>query len=402
MTSATDASGYEGPVRPQTKVAAETLALRARPDRVTRLNARTILVIAGSLATATLIALLLGLNPSDQTRENPAGELFSVDHNVRPERLESLAKDYSQLASPLPEPDSRTERADTVAIEPLAYAPSDPGEDEPKPAELADAEEDEQARLSPLFFQASHTRPPAGDPVIDPDHPDRSVQSRGGNQTLLSKTSNAQMSTSVLVQKPASPYQVMAGTVIAAALVTGIKSDLPGDVIATVTEPVYDTATGAHVLIPQGARLLGRYDSQISHGQSRVDVVWHRLIFPDTSSLKLDNPIASDPQGYAGLEDGVDWHWDRVVAGAALTSLLGIGAELAAPSSRREGDRIVIAGRDSLQDSVNQVGQEITRRNVDIRPTLTQRPGLPLRIIVNRDIALRPYRPLSAPIHGRP
>ncbi len=402
MTSATDASDDDGPVPPQTKVAAETLALRARPDRITRLNARTVLAIAGTLATATLIALLLGLNPPDHTRGNAAGELFNVDHNVRPERLESLAKDYSQLASPLPAPDSRTERADTVATEPLPHAPSHPGEVEPKPAEMADAEEDEQARLSPLFFQASHTRPPAGDPVIDPDHPDRSVQSRGGNQALLSRTSNAQMGTSVLVQKPASPYQVMAGTVIAAALVTGIKSDLPGDVIATVTEPVYDTATGAHVLIPQGARLLGRYDSQISHGQSRVDVVWHRLIFPDTSSLKLDNPVASDPQGYAGLEDGVDWHWDRVVAGAALTSLLGIGAELAAPSSRGEGDRIVIAGRDSLQDSVNQVGQEITRRNVDIRPTLTQRPGLPLRIIVNRDIPLRPYRPLSAPIHGRP
>ena len=400
MTSATDASDDDGPVQPKPKVAAETLALRARPGRVTRLNARTVLAIAGSLATATLIALLLGLNPSDQTRENAAGELFNVDHNVRPERLESLAKDYSQLAAPLPAPDSRTERADTVATEPLAHAPSHPGEDEPKPAELADAE-DEQARLSPLFFQARHTRP-AGEPVIDPDRRDRAVQSRGGNQALLSKTSDAQMSESALVLKPGSPYQVMAGSVIAAALVTGIKSDLPGDVIATVTEPVYDTATGAHVLIPQGARLLGRYDSQISHGQSRVDVVWHRLIFPDTSSLKLDNPIASDPQGYAGLEDGVDWHWDRVVAGAALTSLLGIGAELAAPSSRSEGDRIVIAGRDSLQDSVNQVGQEITRRNVDIRPTLTQRPGLPLRIIVNRDIPLRPYRPLSAPIHGRP
>ncbi len=401
MTSATDASGDDCPVRPQTKVAAETLALRARPDRVTRLNARTILVIAGSLATATLIALLLGLNPPDHARRNAAGELFNVDHNVRPERLDSLAKDYSQLASPLPASGSHTERADTATTEALPYASPHPGDVEPKTPELADAEEDEQARLSPLFFQASHTRPASG-PVIAPDHPDRSVQSRGGNQALLSRSSNAQMGTSVLVQKPASPYQVMAGTVIAAALVTGIKSDLPGDVIATVTEPVYDTATGAHVLIPQGARLLGRYDSQISHGQSRVDVVWHRLIFPDTSSLKLDNPIASDPQGYAGLEDGVDWHWDRVVAGAALTSLLGIGAELAAPSSRSEGDRIVIAGRDSLQDSVNQVGQEITRRNVDIRPTLTQRPGLPLRIIVHRDIPLRPYRPISAPIHGRP
>ncbi|MCQ4298150.1 conjugal transfer protein TrbI [Pseudomonas stutzeri] len=401
MTSAPDASEDDGAVPPQTKVAAETLALRARPDRITRLNARTVLAIAGTLATATLIALLLGLNPPDHTRGNAAGELFNVDHNVRPERFESLAKDYSQLASPRPASGSHTERPDTATTEPLPYASPHPSGVEPKTPELADAEEDEQARLSPLFFQASHTRP-ASDPVIDPDRLDRSVQNLGSNQALRSKTSDAQMSESALVPKPASPYQIMAGTVIAAALVTGIKSDLPGDVIATVTEPVYDTATGAHVLIPQGARLLGRYDSQIRHGQSRVDVVWHRLIFPDTSSLKLDTPTASDPQGYAGLEDGVDWHWDRVFAGAALTSLLGIGAELAAPSSRDEGDRIVIAGRDSLQDSANQVGQEITRRNVDIRPTLTQRPGLPLRIIVNRDIPLRPYRPLPAPIHGRP
>ncbi|MEG7167988.1 TrbI/VirB10 family protein, partial [Pseudomonas aeruginosa] len=99
--------------------------------------------------------------------------------------------------------------------------------------------------------------------------------------------------------------------------------------------------------------------------------------------------------GYAGLEDGVDWHWDRILAGAAMTSLLGIGAELAAPTSRTDGDRVIIAGRDSLQDTVNQVGQEVTRRNLDIQPTLTQRPGLPLRVIVNRDLVLRPYQPVS-------
>lgn len=165
---------------------------------------------------------------------------------------------------------------------------------------------------------------------------------------------------------PESPYQVMAGTVIAAALVTGIKSDLPGDVIATVTEPVYDSATGEHVLIPQGARLLGRYNSQVSYGQSRVQVVWQRVILPDTSSFQLDNLVGTDAAGYAGLEDSVDWHWDRIVAGSAMTS---------------------------LQDTVNQVGQEVTRRNLDIQPTLTQRPGLPLRVIVNRDLVLRPYQP---------
>lgn len=398
MTSPTDAAADDGPVQPQPKEAAETLELRARPARVTRLNRRTVLAIAGSLATATLVALLLGLNPADKARKNAAGELFNVDHNVRPEQLESLAKDYSQLPPSPPASVARTEKAHRET--PLPSGPSPATEVGLQTSEPADTKEDEQARLSPLFFQASHTRLD-NDPVGNPNSPARPAQSPGGNQALFSKTSDAQMSESVSVQKPVSPYQIMAGTVIAAALVTGIKSDLPGDVIATVTEPVYDSATGAHVLIPQGARLLGRYDSQTRHGQSRVDVVWHRLIFPDTSSLKLGNPIASDPEGYAGLEDGVDWHWDRIVAGAALTSLLGIGAELAAPTSRHEADRIVIAGRDSVQDSVNQVGQELTRRNVDIRPTLTQRPGLPLRIIVNHDIPLRPYRPLSAPIHGR-
>ena len=123
-------------------------------------------------------------------------------------------------------------------------------------------------------------------------------------------------------------------------------------------------------------------------------MVWTRIILPDTSSLTLDNLIGSDPAGYAGLEDGVDWHWDRIVASAALTTLLGIGAELAAPENRQDGNRVIIAGRDGLQDSVNQVGQEMTRRNVNIQPTLTERPGLPVRIIVNRDLVLRPYHPL--------
>jgi type IV secretory pathway VirB10-like protein len=168
----------------------------------------------------------------------------------------------------------------------------------------------------------------------------------------------------------------------------------PGDVIGTVTEPVYDTATGRYLLIPQGSRIFGKYNSQVAYGQSRVQVVWNRVILPDTSSLTLDNLAGTDPAGYAGVEDGVDWHWDRIFAGAALTTLLGVGAELAAPENRQGGDRVIIAGRDSLQDSVNQAGQEMTRRNLNIQPTLTERPGLPVRIIVNRDLVLRPYQPL--------
>ncbi|WP_240112338.1 TrbI/VirB10 family protein, partial [Pseudomonas aeruginosa] len=220
------------------------------------------------------------------------------------------------------------------------------------------------------------------------------VQNRQDQKEAFLKAGSTETRNSGNLALPASPYQVMAGTVVAGALVTGIKSDLPGDVIATVTEPVYDTATGKFLLIPQGSRILGRYNSQVSYGQSRVQVVWNRIILPDTSSLTLDNLAGTDPAGYAGLEDGVDWHWDRIFAGAALTTLLGIGAELAAPENRQDGDHVIIAGRDSLQDSVNQVGQEMTRRNLNIQPTLTERPGLPVRIIVNRDLVLRPYQPL--------
>lgn len=186
----------------------------------------------------------------------------------------------------------------------------------------------------------------------------------------------------------------MAGTVIPAALMTGINSDLPGQVIATVSEAVYDTATGRHLLIPQGSRLIGRYDSQVAFGQRRVLLVWTRLILPDTSSVALDRLPGIDPAGYTGLEDGVDWHWDRILAGAALSTLLGIGAELAAPESRTDGNRIVIAGRESAQDTVNQVGQEITKRNMSIQPTLTIRPGFPMRVMVSKDLVLRPYQPL--------
>ncbi len=195
-----------------------------------------------------------------------------------------------------------------------------------------------------------------------------------------------------------SPYQVMAGTIIPAALVTGINSDLPGQVIANVTEAVYDTASGRYLLIPQGSRLIGRYDSQVAFGQRRVLLVWTRLILPDTSSVALDRLPGIDPAGYAGLEDGVDWHWDRILAGAALSTLLGVGAELAAPETRTinggTGERVIIAGRESAQDTVNQVGQEITKRNLSVQPTLTIRPGFPMRVMVNKDLILRPYQPL--------
>ncbi|MCW8128504.1 hypothetical protein OQE62_18195 [Microbulbifer halophilus] len=137
---------------------------------------------------------------------------------------------------------------------------------------------------------------------------------------------------------------------------------------------------------------LWRKDALLPRRSSGRNAAWSRAkTFAEFTEVWLE---ASGMAGYAGLADGVDWHWDRLFAGAALATLLGVGAELAAPENRQDGDRVVIAGRDSAQDSINQVGQEVTRRNLNIQPTLTSRPGLPVRLIVNRDLVLRPYQPM--------
>ena len=398
------------------KVAPEAVALRAQPRPVTRLNRRTLTILTGGLSVAVLGATIWSLQPHRRASEQT--ELYNVDRVSKSEGLDGLPSDYSklpkvpELGPPLPgdlgpaivksqqpvtptyappghDPeDARRKEAEAAAASSVFFRSGTPGKSAaPATAQVATAgSASALAGFDPLAAGPASTAAQPADPTA--------VQNRQDQKEAFLKGGSTETRNSGNLQMPASPYQVMAGTVIAGALVTGIKSDLPGDVIATVTEPVYDTATGKFLLIPQGSRILGKYNSQVSYGQSRVQVVWNRIILPDTSSLKLDNLVGTDPAGYAGLEDGVDWHWNRVFAGAALTTLLGVGAELAAPENRQNGNRIVIAGRDSAQDSINQVGQEMTRRNMNIQPTLTERPGLPVRIIANRDLVLRPYQPM--------
>jgi type IV secretion system protein VirB10 len=194
------------------------------------------------------------------------------------------------------------------------------------------------------------------------------------------------------VTKPASPYIVQAGTVIPGALITGIRSDLPGQITAQVTENVYDTPTGRFLLVPQGARLIGIYDSQITFGQSRVLLVWTRLIMPNGRSIVLERQPGADTAGYAGLEDQVDNHWGELFKAAALSTFLAVGTELGAGSDTNSNDSAIIqALRHGASDSLNQTGQQVVRRSLNIQPTLTVRPGFPVRVIVNRDLVLAPY-----------
>jgi type IV secretion system protein TrbI len=177
--------------------------------------------------------------------------------------------------------------------------------------------------------------------------------------------------------------------VIPAALITGIRSDLPGQVTAQVTEHVYDSPTGKYLLIPQGSKLIGIYDSHISFGQDRVLLVWTRLIMPNGRSIMLERQPGADTQGFAGLEDEIDHHWGRLFTAAALSTLLGVGAELGAANN---DSAILAALRRGSTDSLNQTGQQVVRRNLNIQPTITIRPGFPVRVIINRDLVLSPYR----------
>ena len=185
-----------------------------------------------------------------------------------------------------------------------------------------------------------------------------------------------------------SPYTLSAGSVIAASLITGLRSDLPGLVTAQVTENVYDSATGRILLIPQGARLIGSYDSVVAFGQKRALIVWQRIIMPDGSSLRIDNVPATDPSGYAGLRDKVDVHTWQLLKGVALSTLLGVSSELALSGQ----SDLVQAIRMSTQDTVSRAGDQITQHNLGFQPTITIRPGAPVRLVVHRDLILAPWK----------
>ena len=190
------------------------------------------------------------------------------------------------------------------------------------------------------------------------------------------------------VTPPSSPYLLSAGSIISASLITGLRSDLPGLVTAQVTERIYDSPTGRILLIPQGARLIGSYDSVVAFGQKRALIVWQRIVLPDGSSIRIDNVPATDPSGYAGLSDKVDFHTWLLLKGIALSTLLGVGAEL-----QFSGDTDLIqALRQSSQQNVARAGDQLTMRHLQIQPTITIRPGAEVRLLVHRDLVLAPWK----------
>lgn len=192
------------------------------------------------------------------------------------------------------------------------------------------------------------------------------------------------------IAPPRSRFEVKAGTIIPAALVTGLNSDLPGEVIATVTENVYDHVTGRYVLIPQGTRLFGRYDSRVAYKQSRALVVWNRIIYPNGNSINIGGMTASDATGASGISDRVNNHFGSLIKGITLSTAIAVGGA-AADSAGTRDNQLVTAGGGALSQEASRTGQQIVTRELDRQPTITVRPGFRLRVIVNKDMILTPY-----------
>jgi type IV secretion system protein VirB10 len=190
---------------------------------------------------------------------------------------------------------------------------------------------------------------------------------------------------------PQSPYEVKAGAIIPAVLITGIHTDLPGDIIAQVRERVYDTVSGNTLLIPQGARLLASYNSVLTYGQERILICWNRIIFPNGHSLDLECAPGADSSGYAGVSDTVNHHYGRLIVGVLFSSVLAASAPMATGNVSGAVPTWPQQFGAAAGQHVNSAGQAWAQKQMNLQPTLTVRPGWSLNIIVNKDWVLTPY-----------
>ena len=376
--------------------------LRGEPPRVMRLSRKAMASIGAAAGVGVGGLLIYALQAPDK---KAAQELYNTESRATSEAITAGPGDYAQvpkLGPPLPGDLggpilSAQQRGENVPVPPVG---AQAGQPDPR-IQAAEAarqranQERDAARTSSVFLgsgggaEASAAALPslaASSPTL-PATADTAVEGdQAAKRAFMAQASNQSTVSVERLAAPASPNIVLAGSIIPAALITGVRSDLPGQITAQVTQNVYDSPTGRILLIPQGARLIGEHDSEIAAGQTRVLLAWDRLILPDGRSITLDRQPAADGAGFAGLQDRVNQHWGNLLRAAAISTLLGVGAELGAD----EDDDLTRALRRGTQDTINQTGQQIVGRQLNMQPTLTIRPGHPLRVVLTRDLVLEP------------
>jgi type IV secretion system protein VirB10 len=369
---------------PDTDTARDAVRLRAAPPKVARLSRVAIAGLAGLGAAGIGAALALALQP-----RTPKPVVIKTDDTDgrAPQAVIAGPRTYAdvpKLGPPLPGDLGRPilsaqQRGKDVTSPPIGQTPADPAAQARQQAVVA-------ARTSSVFTANKSVSaplpsldvlppPPLPTPAASPAAPTH-------REAFLDSGRTPPTVSAFRPAPPAGRRILLAQTIIPAALLTAVSSDLPGPISAQVTRNVYDSLTGRVVLIPQGSKLIGAYDSQVAFGQKRVLLAWDRVIFPDGRSLQLDRLVGADAAGRSGLNDKVDAHWGAMGKAALLSSVLGVGAAL---GSDHDSD-IARALRQGVQDTVNQTGQQVVRKQLDVQPTLTLRAGLPLSILVTRDI----------------
>lgn len=399
MTDAPPSSPALQPSQP--KVDPETLVLRGAPARVTRFRRGAIIGIAAAAASAIVIVGWLALQPARLGIVLPDEERNAIAAKAPSDALAGAPASYGdvpKLGPPLPGDLGRPilARQRELEAEMAANPATEAGADAKTLADQQAEAERQRAAAEERAARAAGVMVPIGKPapLVGAAMLAEAAPSRQGStgqrrkEDLVGATSEGEDVNPHRLVEPVSPWTLHAGSVIAASLITGVNSDLPGLVTAQVTENVYDSVTGQRLLIPQGARLVGRYDSVIAFGQSRALLLWERILLPDGSSIQIDNVPATDTRGYAGLSDKIDRHSWQILKGVVLSTLLGVGTELGAGSSDND---LVEALRDAAQQSGARAGDQLVGRSLDIQPTLTVRPGWPLRVVVHKDIVLRPW-----------
>lgn len=416
----------------------EPLELRARPRPIRRLNRRALMIGCAAVVLLIAGATIIALRPQRAFKGTEHSELYNTDRKQTADGLDKLPKTYADLPAPPrlgpPSPGDigrafvETEKKSGASAA-ADFAPN-PEEDAERAERVRQMRIAQQAKESGLFVRLSgkqevsnetaakdHAasapsafRPPTPDqasPAAELARTaqgliDRSSEIISSSQARKLAFANAKADTETTnphaLAPPPSTYAVMAGSIIPASLITGLNSDLPGATFAQVTENVFDTVTGEHLLVPQGTRLVGKYDSVVAFGQKRAMVVWSRLILPNGNSIVIENLPATDVAGYAGLEDEVDFHTWQLLKGVALASLIGAGTQLSIGNNQND---LVTALRQSVQQSTNQAGQRVVEHGLDVQPTITVRPGWPLRVIVSKDLVLEPYQEIQTAAKSR-
>jgi len=391
-------------VRPERKAPAASM-LAAPRTPVTQWNRKYLLAGAGALAAIVGLGFYLGFGGANATPKKAADLQAAADTETPPKP--DIANRYAQGYA---DPAVRAGAPGTASLPAPGSSGQGVGGSTPTaPVDPVRAEAAAQATAArgagPFFGGAAS--PGAADPgpgaiafaaapdgvLHERDAAEVAIQNGQGEKRQFAAGSRADDYLAAPLREAISPWEVKAGTVIPAALITAINSDLPGEVIAQVTEPVYDHATGRTVLIPQGSRLIGQYDSQVAYGQERALIAWNRVIMPNGASINIGSMTGADLTGASGLHDRVNDHFAQLAKGILLSTLFSVGAASAQDAGARSSGGLVINSAGSgISNNAQAVGQRITERDLNRQPTLTVRAGWPLRVLVGKDMILAPYQ----------